>query len=149
VSGPEELRRIEQVGGHWVELADGHSWVVPAVRCFPSGTQLPVALALGPAGEEVVQVLPRHQELYAGAERFWQWRYAAGLAAAGESVEVVPMSGEELWGLAREALTVNYRVGLADLEALLTPENLVLVLDALVDGPAMRAVLASQGEDDG
>ena len=149
MSRSEELEREEVVGGHRVELADGQAWLVPTVRCFPSGTRFPLAFGLNEAGQEVMAVLPVYRHLQEEAERFWQWRYATGLAAAGEKVEVVALSDEELRALAGEALAVNYRVEPSDLEALLTPENLVLVLDALVDGPTMRTLLPSQGEDRG
>jgi len=152
---PVDLQRKTIVVGHAVRLEDDHDWIVPLARVFPQGSALPRRLILGPDGTVVEQPLERFAALSARASRVWDgWRKTldemaiasggqGGLVAEGETLD--PLTAlDEAYALAADALALNYRIGVEELNVLglVTSENLTNLdgtglLDALVDLPTI------------
>lgn len=143
---PVDLQRPELVGGHRVRLEDGNDWLVPCARVFPTGTNLPEAMSLGPNGEIVYEVLPRFIEISKRAARVWdyfQWLYGT------REKEIEQITDREAFEIACAALGINYRIGLreASFLRLLSTRNYIRVLEALVDMPTvLERVCEAQAE---
>lgn len=137
--GPDDLVVAEPVEGYLVELGDGHRWLVPKARCFPVGTALPSSLNIGVGGSVVSRVLPAFAGLSARAEAIWRG-YGDGSFR---------MPAEEAYGLAADALGVNYVVSGVECSALnlFTTNNLKVLFHRLVDIPSLEAWLESSGPE--
>lgn len=155
--GPHDLEREEFVAGHQVLLGDRRRWTVPVARCFPAGTNLPCALAMGPDGVER-KVRPEYVGLCNCAEKVFAYFKAIdeALPAAREGGEVlideeVALDERYFLQMAVDALGVNYRMGHAEanLLGLFDTENIYRVAGALVDLPSIRAVLDAKGAPPG
>ena len=144
---PIDLQRKEIINGHLTRLEDGNEWLVPAARIFPQGTTLPQSLILGPNGELVKEVLPRFAQLGNKAERIWnETKRQIGWLKDGETSE--PIDEKEEWDIAISALAVNYKIGQDEVSflRLLTTENMLAILHALIDFPTIMAIIKSQQE---
>ena len=128
--GPDDLGRASPPIGWSVTMGDGRSWLVPAARIFPEGTQLPATLILGPDGLSR-EIRPEYAALSALAERLW------GIFETGG-----PVPFRDLADGAIQALAVNYRLGAAEVNLLRLFEESVLinVAKAMVDMPTVTAV---------
>lgn len=138
---PPALSRRSQVSGIAVQLGDGHSWVVPTVRRFPTGTMLPQRLVLMD-GEWCSAVFDKYLPLCDRVSKLWDEYTKAHEIDFGDFVQV-----------ACEALSVNYRVSAAEISILnlLNTENVQHdVFYALVDmEAAKRMVETSAKKKDG
>lgn len=126
---PADLVRPDLIDGHPVRLGDGNDWLIPVARVFPAGSRLPMRLTLGPDGWEGA-VLPAYADLSRRAGEFWEFL----LAAEGDSIALAR------WiPLAVDALAVNYHLndrGASHL-GILTNQNILTILGALVDTPSL------------
>ena len=150
--GPADLARREQIAGHLVRLADGHDWLVPAARVFPRGTALPESLILGPDGELVREILPRYAAFGGRVEALWaQLEKCLETDMGALNRFRFAESEVELWLLAAEALTLNYRLGTQEVSALklLSTGTLEKVIQALVDWPTFEAALKAYAKGEG
>ena len=138
---PESLARKEQIDGHWCELGDGNDWLVPTVRKCPSGTALPQAIVgFGEQpGEYLYEIVSKYATIWDKTADL----FASFMAALkGEPVEL-----DDPVELAAEALSINYRVSMAEvcLLRLFTTANLwQSVLGAIIDWPAWLECAKSQ-----
>ena len=140
---PGDLEREDLVDGHCVSLADGNAWMIPVARHYDGSTPLPRPIKWHPErGWDTGEVVKRHRDLFAGAQRAWD---AMMGATKDESLTAVV----ELDILA-VALGTNYRVGPAEIGALgiLTTTNRVDVVRALCDWPGLQALLKKKQAQD-
>jgi len=138
---PDDLARAELVKGYRVRLADDQRWAVPLARKFPEGTALPLTLRFDKHLAPIWEPLPRHADFTQHVDGFWQ-----ALAEHDESTE--DLDPDQWFDLAVEALAVNYRLGRREVGhlALLSTQNIWLVLLVMVDAPA-RAAAAEEQRD--
>lgn len=133
---PDDLRRDDFINGHQVKLNDGNEWMIPVARAFPTGTNLPCSLSLGPDGELVFDILERYVPFSKHAERLFLEFYG-GLAGESEEEVAERLHDLDWFNHAVEALAVNYRVGAQEVSLLklLTTRNVFEVCRAVVDFP--------------
>lgn len=140
---PIDLQRKTMLSGHIVVLNDGESWLVPIARSFPIGMSLPVTLRVGKDGELIVgEVVKQYVAFGDLAEAHWESSVELAMQAQSSTEDVVQgRSFDDIWPLAVEALSINYRIGSAEMSVLdcLTTENLSEVTDAVVDMPTIKA----------
>lgn len=151
---PESLRRPKMLGGHPVVLEDGQAWTVPVARVFGLGSTIPERLSLGPNGEMVRAGLPRFVEFSAAAARLEALYFGEALEAAGEVREEPPPAGvseREAYDISGLALGLNYYLDayVAGAIGLLTSENVLEVLGAIIDLPTMRLVAQARRDAEG
>ena len=137
----KSLRRDQIVRGYAVDLNDDCSWIAPTIRCQPAGSRvtLPQALGLGEDGKLVARVKPQYQRYKDLAEKAWNHKIHGGL------------NNGELWALAADLLSLNYRVGQHEVAALSLFElidpasdvspNWYQIIDASYDWPVVEEVL--------
>ncbi len=134
-----DLKRKTQLAGHEVKLGDGENWLIPVARSLPGGSPLPAAMILGKDGEVVTEELPQFAEFAAAAERLWQdFRIMWGWDEGEPSLNTAD------WiRIAAMAVGWNYHAGVNEFNSLrlITSENLVRILKAIVDYPAMEAMM--------
>ena len=144
---PADLRRPEMLAGYLIKLDDGSHWLCPVARSMPRGSILPRRMSLGPNGEIVWQALPRYAAFCAMAERAWlDYRRANGWLDPND--QIVTLTSDDARDIAVACLAMNYRVGAAEVAALeiLTEQNMLAVLDAMIDVPALREVALRAAE---
>lgn len=150
----------DTVDGYQLELGDDDSpagpqtFVIPLARVFPSGTQMPQRMAIGPDGKVVRKPLERFAEACRDAERIFD-ALAAEYGYTGpdqdstsdpqpdvHTDDVEQIDDDEAFRLACRILGINYRLGPAEVSALglLTTENVKLVLGWFVDLPTFLQV---------
>jgi len=136
---PIDLEREEMVDGHRVELEDGCEWLVPTALSFAHGTSLPQSLVLGPDGEIVTEVVPRFAKLWKKAEWLFE-EFRKDWDKNTEGASNVPL--QEGWGIAVEALSVNYKISSWEMSILraFTTTNLTNILKAIIDFPTLIEV---------
>jgi len=142
--GPKDLEREDSIGGHPVILGDGGEWLVPIARAFPEGTRLPQSLIFGPEGKVLARVGEKYARLWADAERVWRDFWNDSVPRGEEPKEKhVYLNYSEQMEIALQALGLNYRLGKdeANLLGILGTDNLISILGALIDMPAISAVL--------
>lgn len=135
VPGPDDLVRDEVVMGHAVTLADGNDWIVPVARSFREGlTCLPEDLRMGADGKLQRSVKAAYRELFDRASAVAEPAYSQGFYEIDE---------EESYRLVVDALAVNYRVGLAEVNALglLDTRTRHAALGALIDQPTFLELM--------
>lgn len=123
---PDDLARDEQLGGHWVKLADGRTWLVPVARSYQEQDgelrwfhALPRTLKRSPDGHWVPgDVLPRYRSLWDLAVRFDVALSAARNEADQDDPRLAILRFDDLIESAIEAVQWNYRVGTAEAELL-------------------------------
>jgi len=122
--GPEDLKRPTMLRGSDVELADGHTWHIPAAPFLPRRMIL--------EGERLVpgDVLESFRDLNDAAGRFWS---ALDSGQQGDGLARVEYS--ELADLAAVAIGGNYHLGKREIVelGLFTTANVQKVCRALVD----------------
>lgn len=142
---PADLARRELIDGYELPLAgpDGadHPWLIPLARVFPAGTLLPQALALGPGGAVVQEILPRFAAACRLAERLWDLARAAAGDWPADAEPPQALGDAEEFRAAATFLGINYRVGPAEISALgiLTTRTLARVVFLAVDLPRYLA----------
>jgi len=139
---PKDLARDEQIDGYLLDLGSaGNEWIIPIARRFPTGSELPASLALGPDGAVVRTVLPRFAAAWSDAERIWPAILAQHEPDRVEPADRRPIDDVEGFALAARILGINYRVGPWEVSALglLTTQTLPAILGAFVDFPAYAA----------
>ena len=130
--GPEDLKREELVEGEMVKMGDGHEWLIPMIRSTIRGTCLPQGHVLNEDGEWSARPMKVYQELSADAERLWQWFELEivgddSLPTDAEKDKIAPPSTQELADIVCHALSVNYKVGRADVSALGLLDDLTII----------------------
>ena len=143
---PESLARRDQLGGHWVTLADDQEWLCPVARSFSSDDgpprwlrQLPSAVNIDDDGNWIISsVVDRYAHLWEIAEKWFQAWSGAEASEAGENGKTT-VEFDFSGGLdaALTCLQTNYRLGKAEAVLLglfdhMTPR---VVLNALIDEP--------------
>lgn len=147
---PIDLTRKEIIGGHEIELGDGNKWQVPVARRFDGGTMLPQSLILGPDGELVTEALPRYAKFGRLAEKLFEQFQRDAQIQSGEAVVEddlpEPITHDQLWATAVEALNLNYRVTGEEISILrlLRTSNVMLTCEAVLDVPTLQAILAAE-----
>jgi hypothetical protein len=144
---PADLARAEQLGGHWVKLLDGQSWLVPVARSYAEEDgalrwyhNVPQVLALDENGQwSRAGVVARYARLWDLACRWDEVRAAAADEADSEGRATITF--QDLVGGAVEVLAANYAIGPAEAAALeiLSEPVCVAILDAVVDLPTRVA----------
>jgi len=157
--GPNDLARRTMLDGHTVTLADGNQWLAPIARaCWPPSEDpyvyrvaLPTVSTLDEAGRWIAgDVVGRYRALWDLAVA-WHDHYFA--TDDEEADEADPFTGPDAFHNAHQAaldaLAHNYRLGPdeADLLGLLTQENIVAVLHALIDLPGRLQIVAAKKKD--
>jgi len=144
---PQDLARSGRQVGHVVQLADGDEWIVPIVR-LPTKTYAdarpgwPHTLGLAD-GRVIVQV---RDEFAAD----WERTQATWLEYVGRGAELDPavradiVDQLQVFQFCVKVLSLNYKMGCDEAGALgiLSVPLLAAVIDAALDGPGLRAVMA-------
>lgn len=144
---PEDLARPEMIDGHFVRLADGKDWLVPTARIFPQGSRLPKALILGPGGELISESLPRYASISRQADRVWA-EFERSIDGNDPAESEKPLTVQDQFDIAIEALSINYRLSKWEASALrlLTTDNVVKIIQALIDVPTLIEVAKAHTE---
>ena len=139
VPGPSDLVRETIVEGYPVRLRDGKDWLVPVARSYLVGTRLPQVLRLNPKGEVAGEVVPEYADLF---ERTCE------VAAAAYGEGKLEMEQKDAFALVTDALSVNYRVYLAEVSELGLQDTAVRtqIMRALIDMPACEDWVKEQNE---
>lgn len=146
--GPDDLIRPGAVLGYRVRLGDGRWWNVPVARQFPEGTALPAVLRMGGGGRLVRDLPPEYVSLF---ERCAPW----ATAYYEHPDEPLTLAMVDAWRLALDGLAVNYRVGMAEVNALglFTEATVEAVISCLLDmqtcDEATAARIAQARADEG
>ena len=130
--GPIDLARQETVPGHWVTLGDGDEWIVPVARSFREDrVTLPHNMRMGPDGKIVKSLKQEYRDLFDRASPIADEIYNSGATTINDEV---------LFKLAVDGLSVNYRVGIAEVNllGLLDTQTCLEVLKAMIDLPALE-----------
>lgn len=148
--GPEDLERQDAMVGYWVKLGDGQTWHVPVYRRHTGETGLPYSISRGPDGEFQRETCPAFREFERTGERLFEWyQWTHGGEKIEGAVAPEPITAEEQYEIAANALRMNYRLGDAEIGML----NLLVagggpahntvtrVLWALID---LKTLLAAQ-----
>lgn len=136
---PVDLQKREFIRGYEIELKDGHTWTIPVARLFDGGSTLPESLILGPDGEIVSEILPEYARYGAMADHLWQILQSEH---GGSNEKPAPMSNRQAYSYASRAIEINYMCnewGVSKLK-LLTTENILTVLHAIVDFPLLKEI---------
>jgi len=138
---PADLQRAALIGGYLIRLEDGNEWLVPTARQFPTGTQLPTTMILGPDGELQKPIRSEFIALWKSAERVWQ--AIAGAEPGADNTIKTELDEKVQWKVAVQALAVNYRIGVAEacLLRLIGSQTLPSILLALIDWPIYLAAM--------
>ncbi len=146
--GPDDLARKEQLGGHWVTLNDGNEWLIPVARgaveddgAIAWTFQVPQRSILNDNGDfERGDVVDQFVPLWDLATKWFDVRMNALLESDGDVIE---FSFDGLLKSAVEALACNYVLDAVecDMIGILTEENAVAILDALIDMPTRTELL--------
>lgn len=97
---PQELARRHQEHGDLLRLGDGQQWLIPVE------TELPRNIRLNPDGSLRFESNPRYAEYAQAVEK---WKGLVG-SITGEEQDGNPVSFDELWKFALQALSMNYRI---------------------------------------
>lgn len=136
------LRRERIVSGYSVQLLDDAAWVAPVIRCQPVGSRitLPQELGLNAQGQRTVRVMSRYRHWMELAEKLWDHKFGR-----------VEMTNHDLWDAAGSLLSLNYRIGPREIDALglfelLDPEseqapNWWQVIESAYDWPTVQEML--------
>lgn len=158
---PSDLARRQQQEGHYVKLADGNEWLVPAIRRPDIGDKTIV----DEQGERVVRGftdgVPRvNQQLRYDYRlrnvvssvrpndiRIWDWSakfYKLVYRDGGPLTEADIPDMAEQFEFCGELLGINYRMGFAEINelGLITEADIVSIIQAAVDFPWYRERLA-------
>lgn len=148
VPSPSDMERASMTPGHFVELADGHEWLVPTVRRFPSGTTLPSTMSLNEDGQIEYHVKAEYQDLYSEAEKVYESFVEKLMELPTEPVSeakvLVSIDDATLYRIGVAALAVNYHLGRHEVNLLAlfdTSQSLVQLCLALIDWPTVEATL--------
>ena len=132
-------QRIEPSSG--VTLADHNEWGIPILRMMDGRLALPTTFTLGPDGD-IRECVPRRFDKLNdyGAALVDQINAQQAGATTPDSLRAAlgrePIDGETLYRIAAEALSVNYRVGLAE----------VVLLELITSAETQPIVAALTGQ---
>lgn len=143
-----DLVRAEPLPGHLVRLGDGQLWRVPAERFLPN------RLELDEDGQVQRVPLPQFAALKQQTRLLWedylQVISSAETTTAGQAPDkkTLRLSDPEQFRLAVHYLGVNYRLAVPEcnLLGLLSESCLVRVLEAILDVPALAAMLETEAK---
>lgn len=133
--GPEDLARDKQFKGHWVELADGNGWLIPAASMAPCTMVMKDgAVEMKPQAmrQKLWAIVEENRDLFWGTEK-------DGKYEPGEGIE-----GPKVMGIAAILLGANYLISRSPEEelsvlGLISTENNEEVIQALFDMPNLLA----------
>jgi hypothetical protein len=151
--GPQTLGRRAMLSGHAVRLADGQEYHIASARKMVTAGGTIGALCALPHRRDVDgegrwkkrTLLAEYAELWAIAERFWDF-YLGASSGAGAGTETpaadvaaARIDDELLYAWATAALAVNYRVAAVEcaMLELFDDRNVLEVLRALIDWPTL------------
>jgi hypothetical protein len=142
----QSLRRPQVVSGYLVQLNDDCDWMAPTIRCVPAGSRvtLPMCISLSSSGQREYRVKPGYQHWQELADSLWQHKFNA------------TMNNGELWDAAGELLSLNYRIGPKEVDALglfelldqnsdIAP-NWFQIVDAAYDWPLVEEQMAESAK---
>lgn len=133
--------------GYMIGLGNGEDWIVPAVRRYPEGTQLPATLRLEADGTEREQLHGKMRELFDEISGFAEAYYkeASHYIKGEEFQSEVP---DLALGFYYRVLALNYRVGRPEINALglLTNANRVVFALAVIDWPVFLNLIGAEDE---
>lgn len=132
------LRRPVRIDGHAVTLDDGGAWMIPCARVFNENTAPSSRLPYVVIGEKdgvTFRMKSRFVAFSENAERMWEQLLTQAGLCEGRS-----MTFEQEYQLCLAALTINYHVGLDEINVLelLTTANMNQIGPAVVDFAAFR-----------
>jgi hypothetical protein len=132
---PENLQRKTMIDGHQVELGDERTWMAPIVRKIGGANQLPHAWGCNPAGQMVRRLMEEYRDY---------WQLACDVWEVFTATRDCLMS--DAWGYAVRALSINYRLGPHEIDALqlLNDENYHDVFKAIVDWQTVESVMEEE-----
>lgn len=141
---PSELQRKKTVPGHMVKMNDGQEWLVPCARTVQGTTNLPQVMKLDDEGNVDYTVKKQYKQLFSDAQQIWDgmiepWKELPTVLDAEVSISVT-LSDPVLYRIGLASLSVNYRVGLHEVNALElfdTEGSLLSLAKALVDWPTV------------
>jgi hypothetical protein len=125
--GPDDLQRAEIVCGYTVNLSDGGKWEIPTAPALPS------YLGVTATGERAHKPHPAFATLSEMGDRVMQAFEAAN--SKDETTSETALTPEQEADICLECLATNYRVGIAEADALclLTDIDRARILFALLD----------------
>jgi len=141
---PAELQSQDLVPGHKVTMNDGNQWHIPCARRVNGTTYLPQVMQMSPDGQVTYKVKAEYRQLVKDAETVWDGLIEQWDAAPQGSDERVTLNmtldDAMLYRIGINALRVNYRVGLHEinlLELFDTNRSLIELSLALIDWPSV------------
>lgn len=142
-----DLRRETMVMGHEVAINEG-LWMIPAARCFPAGTALPMVMTLRADGSMGYAAAPKFKALSESAERLWMDFLDASGVTQDDAESRTALTPRQRYDLALAALGVNYRVTAdeANVLGLMTTDSVRQIQRALIDMPTVEAAMAAEAE---
>lgn len=129
----QDLVRLESHDGQLIKLADDQEWLIPKVRLFPGGTNLPMSLIKDfRSGELRGQILSAYTDL-------WQ-RTCAIFDTIMGTTESGNVSVPEAWLTCVLGLSLNYHINEAGVSALqlLDTHSYKKVLLAMIDWETIK-----------
>jgi len=152
---PNTLCRKSQVPGHMVQLNDGKLWHIPVARAFPTGSRLPQVMIFNQkTGQLEYSVKQEYMNLYAMGEQVHEqfigkMAEVANALEAGNGNQQIEMNlcDKDLWLIGKEALKLNYRIDIAEINMLQlfdTQSTLFDVAMAIIDWPSMLAFFRAE-----
>lgn len=144
--GPDDLARADvAIRGYAVKLGDGQPWVIPGCNPMMATPCLPYRRVLNPDGTRTTKVIDRYADFQEQANALWE-RFTAldgDLKAFTDELE-----DDATWPLAERAISVAYRLGPWEIDALDLLDNLSVgrVLMAVLDIETIAKVVAERAE---
>lgn len=138
----QSLRKSSMVSGYPVRLNDDCEWMAPTIRCQPVGSRvtLPRMVTRDSSGKRVYRIKKEYERFQEIAELLWNYHFA------GAVIE----SDDELLDMAAELLSLNYRIGPAELDALGlfdmvgSDSNWLEIMGASFDWPLIKEFLEAE-----
>jgi hypothetical protein len=159
---PRDFCRERMMGGHWVDLGDGHRWLIPAIRALeetgkteddPIGTLRTIIpseiLQFGMNKDGVWvpgQIIDRYQSLWEAANIFWDVVHEQA-----DPDVVASFTYPRMISVVLAALEINYSIAPYDAQALglITGEVVIDAMQAIVDLPKVMELAKKRAAADG
>lgn len=155
---PEDVERRNQYKGHWVELADGNEWLIPVIR-RPAWGQKTIKTDDGeeqlvdgflegvPRLSQIMTMDPATRKVTRSIrpvdQRIWDWSatFYGVVYDDGHNKKRTMPTDDDSFAFAATLLAMNYRVGLAEINAwqLFEERCLIKVIQAAMDLPWIEA----------
>jgi len=138
--GPGDLKRINQLDGHEVELGDKNEWLIPVARRFDSGCVLPKAIFLDGAGILTGKILDEYVSFSKQAEEIFNDLCAT--LDKDEDYKYKVNTFGYMFDIALEALEINYNISKWEMSILklLTTKNANKINLAIIDFDIMKVM---------